>query len=69
MTDEALELECRLRFIDLCAGNLLCKPPTGVDLFIEGFWAAVDALRNPRDDSAIESLIALAKARAEGLIK
>lgn len=69
MTDETLELECRLRFLNLCVRNLHGTPPTDIDLFIAGFWAAVEALRNPRDASELQTLTSLAQARAEGLIK
>lgn len=69
MNDDELEIECRLRFIELCASNLLCAPPSGVDLYIEGFWAGVEALRQPRDTEQLQALASLAQARAEGLIK
>lgn len=69
MNNEVLELECRLRFIDLCASNMMSDAPTGMDLFIEGFWAAADAMRHPRDSAELQTLLSLARARAEGLIK
>lgn len=54
---EALELECRLRFIELCAANTDEPAPTNVDLYVEGFWAGVEAQRAPRSVAALQSAI------------
>jgi hypothetical protein len=43
---EVLELECQLRLIEHIDANP--PPEEPMDLWIDGFWAAVAALRNPR---------------------
>jgi hypothetical protein len=60
LDDETLRAECRLRLIALCRENQGERAPTGIDLFVEGFWAAVDAMRNPSssDDVAMQQAIA-----------
>lgn len=67
LDDEALRAECRLRLIALCQENLGERAPTGVDLFVEGFWAAVDAMRNPQSSDSLES--AMQQAQADGLVR
>lgn len=75
---DALELECLLRFIELCTANIDQSPPTNVDLYVEGFWACVEALKCPRTVAELqvaigahtageESRRALQMARAAGL--
>lgn len=54
---EALELECRLRFIELCTANTEEPTPTDLDLYVEGFWAGVEAQRAPRPVAALQSAI------------
>lgn len=59
---DALELECRLRFIDLCAANLGRSAPTDLDLYVEGFWAGVEASRRPRTVAVLEAAIGARRA-------
>lgn len=66
LDDEALQAECRLRLIALCRANEGERAPTGVDLFVEGFWAAVDAMRNPQSESTLDA--AMQQALADGLV-
>jgi hypothetical protein len=66
LDDEALQAECRLRLIELCRKNLGERAPTGVDLFVEGFWAAVDAMREPQGTSTLDA--AMKQAIADGLV-
>jgi len=65
--DEALQAECRLRLIALCKANVGERAPTGIDLYVEGFWAAVDAMRNPQSTDSLEG--AMKQAQADGLIR
>jgi len=64
---EALALECQLRFIELCMANTEQPAPSGLDLYVEGFWAAVDAMRNPQSTDSLED--AMKQAQADGLIR
>jgi hypothetical protein len=64
---ETLDLECQLRLIDHIESNL--PPCDPLALWVEGFWAAVAALEQPRDRGTLQSAIALRRARAAGIIK
>lgn len=66
LDDEALQAECRLRLIALCQENLGERAPTGIDLFVEGFWAAVDAMREPQSSGTLSA--AMKQAIADGLV-
>ena len=69
VTDDVLELECQLRFIGLCEANKDRPAPTGMDLYIEGFWACAEAMVQPRELGVLEAEIALRRARAAGLVR
>lgn len=64
-----LELECELRFIELCMANLGRPPPTSIELYDEGYWAGVEASHQSREQAVLEAAIGMARARAAGLIK
>jgi hypothetical protein len=66
LDDESLQAECRLRLIALCRENIGERAPTGVDLFVEGFWAAVDAMRDPQGTRMLDA--AMKQAIADGLV-
>ena len=63
MNRDVLELECQLRLIDLCKANVGQPPPEPLDLYVEGFWAALQAISNPRSAESLQ--LAIEAARQE----
>lgn len=64
---ELLELECRVRFVELAASQ---EPDdTPLDLFADGFWECARALSKPRSFETLTGIIEMHRARAAGLIK
>ena len=52
---ELMQLECRLRLIE----HIDATPPPAepLDLWVEGFWAAIEAISVPRTQTELETLI------------
>ncbi len=50
-----LERECQLRLVEHIEANLPTSEP--LDLWIDGFWAAVEAIRKPRLIEDVEAAI------------
>lgn len=66
---ETLELECQLRFIDLAIKRDPTAFPEPIDLFIDGFLEGVRAVSKPRSAEALQGLLEMRWARADGLIR
>lgn len=55
-----LQLECRLRLIEHIDANP--PPAEPLDLWVEGFWAAIEAISVPRTQTQLELLIEMRQA-------